>query len=73
MRFKDIIKNINWSKLLIGLALGAIGGYAYYYYVGCESGTCSIQSDPVNMTLYGMLFGGIAFFSKKKSKTDSEE
>ena len=69
MDIKNTIKNINWLKLAIGLFLGAIGGYAYYYFIGCESGTCSIKSDPVNMTLYGAGLGGIVFFSKKKSST----
>lgn len=68
MNFKDIIKNINWLTLSIGLAVGAIGGYAYYYFVGCESGTCAIQSDPVNMTMYGAAMGGTLFFRNKKKK-----
>ena len=68
MNIKDIIKNINWIKLAIGLVIGSIGGYAYYYYVGCQSGTCAIQSDPVIMTLYGAGMGGVLFFGKKKDK-----
>lgn len=44
----------------IGLVLGAIGGYLYYYYIGCASGSCAITSKPVNSTLYGMLLGGLA-------------
>lgn len=68
MNIKDIIKNINWLTLSIGLAVGAIGGYAYFYFVGCESGTCAIQSDPVNMTMYGAMMGGTLFFRNKKKK-----
>ncbi len=45
--------------IAIGVALGAIGGYAYYYFVGCASGTCAITSKPVNSTLYGMFMGGV--------------
>ena len=45
--------------IAIGVALGAIGGYAYYYFVGCASGTCAITSKPVNSTLYGMFMGGL--------------
>jgi len=67
MNIKDIINNINWVRLSIGLILGAIGGYAYYYYVGCASGTCPIQSDPVIMTLYGAGMGGVLFFGNKTS------
>ena len=70
MQIKDIIKNIKWIKLIIGLLIGAVGGYLYYYYVGCASGTCAIQSDPYKMTAYGMMMGGILFFDTKK-KTEA--
>lgn len=54
-----------------GLLIGAIAGYAYYYFVGCNSGTCAITSSPINSTIYGVLMGGLLFnmiqteFSKK--------
>lgn len=55
----------------IGVIIGLISGYAYYYYVGCVSGTCSITSKPLNSTLYGGVLGGLLFnmisdFFKKK-------
>jgi hypothetical protein len=43
----------------IGIAIGAIAGYAYYFYVGCASGTCAITSKPLNSTLYGAVMGGL--------------
>ncbi|WP_338377878.1 DUF6132 family protein [uncultured Flavobacterium sp.] len=45
----------------IGIAVGLIAGYAYYYFVGCASGTCAITSKPLNSTLYGGLMGGLLF------------
>ena len=45
----------------IGIAVGLIAGYTYYYFVGCASGTCAITSKPVNSTLYGGLMGGLLF------------
>lgn len=45
----------------IGLVIGLIAGYAYYYFVGCASGTCAITSKPLNSTLYGGLMGGLLF------------
>jgi C4-dicarboxylate transporter len=45
----------------IGIAIGALAGYAYYFYVGCASGTCAITSKPLNSTLYGALMGGLLF------------
>ncbi len=46
---------------IIGVVLGALGGYLYYYFVGCASGTCAITSKPLNSTLYGALMGGLFF------------
>ena len=45
----------------IGIAIGALAGYGYYFYVGCASGTCAITSEPLNSTLYGALMGGLVF------------
>ncbi len=45
----------------IGVVVGAIAGYLYYFYIGCASGTCSITSKPLNSTLYGSLMGGLIF------------
>ena len=44
---------------LVGIALGLIGGYAYYHFVGCTSGTCAITSKPLNSTIYGGAMGGL--------------
>ena len=57
----------------IGVVVGLIAGYAYYYYVGCASETCAITSKPLNSTLYGGLMGGLLFnmfvtSPKKKDK-----
>ena len=62
-----IIKN----KLTIaGVLLGAVGGYLYYAFVGCASGTCAITSSPTISTLYGSLMGGLLFsmFEKETQK-----
>jgi hypothetical protein len=45
----------------IGIAIGALAGYGYYYFVGCASGTCAITSKPLNSTLYGAVMGGLLF------------
>lgn len=48
---------IKYQRNLIGITLGAIAGFLYWNYVGCESGTCAITSKPINSTLYGALMG----------------
>lgn len=58
---------------IIGITLGAIGGYLYYHFVGCANGTCAITSKPLNSTLYGALMGGLllnTFKKEEKSKTE---
>jgi len=59
-------------KLLLGGLLGGIIGFAYYFFIGCATGSCPIQSNPFLMTGYGMLFGSILGFpGKKQSEKNS--
>ena len=60
---------------LIGLIAGAIGGYLYYHYVGCRSGTCAITSKPLNSAIYGAMMGGLflnIFQKNKKAKNENK-
>jgi len=59
---------LKYKLTLIGVTIGAIGGYAYYHFIGCASGTCAITSKPLNSTLYGAMMGGLLFSSFKKEK-----
>jgi hypothetical protein len=64
---------ISENKLvLIGISIGPIGGYLYYHFIGCATGTCPITSKPLNSTLYGALMGGLLFSIFKKEKINSE-
>lgn len=57
---------------ITGILIGAIGGYLYYYFIGCNSGTCPITSNPLISVLYGALIGYLLFdmFKKKENKTN---
>jgi hypothetical protein len=63
-----------YKLTIIGVIVGAIGGYLYYRLVGCESGACAITSSPINSTIYGMLLGGLLFnmFKKEKKETTND-
>lgn len=56
--------------IIMGAALGAIGGYLYWYFIGCNSGTCPITSSPLNSTLYGVVLGALtlSLFKKREKK-----
>jgi len=49
------------TLLIAGILVGAVGGFFYWKYVGCVTGTCPIQSNPYRMTAYGALMGGLVF------------
>jgi hypothetical protein len=57
---------------MIGSLVGGIGGFAYYHFVGCSSGTCQITSNPYISIIYGKLMGYLLFdmFKKKEPGTN---
>lgn len=64
---KAFIKK-NWLTL-VGIIIGAIGGYLYWKYVGCTTGTCPITASPFNSTLWGVVLGGLLFSMFKTGNT----
>lgn len=62
----------NWILLnklyFIGAFLGGLGGFLYYKYVGCITGTCAITSNPFRSSIYFAFFGAILFGVFKKIK-----
>ncbi|MFV0546462.1 MAG: hypothetical protein ACK5ND_09805 [Bacteroides sp.] len=68
-----IKKLISKNKMtLIGIVLGAIGGYLYWKFVGCNGGNCMITSSPINSSIWGAAIGGLFFniFEQKPKKKD---
>jgi hypothetical protein len=45
-----------WVKVVFAV-LGALGGFLYWKFVGCVSGTCPIQSVWYYSTLWGAAMG----------------
>jgi hypothetical protein len=62
----------NWLYF-IGAVVGALGGFLYWRYVGCVTGTCAITSSPVNSTLYFGSFGAILLGGLKREKVWKEK
>jgi hypothetical protein len=46
-----------WLWRVIPVVLGAGGGFLFYRFVGCRSGSCPITSNPWLSTLYGAFLG----------------
>lgn len=57
---------------IVGLVVGAVGGYAYYYYIGCKSGACPITSNPYISVIFGALMGYLILDMFKKNESSDE-
>ena len=67
-----MLKYIKW--IIAGL-LGGAAGFSYWYFIGCNTGTCAITSSPVNSSIYGALMGVLfvnMFSSDRKSAADQK-
>lgn len=78
-KMRKIIKKYGWYVLFA--LLGAIGGYLYWYHIGCKSGTCPITSNWYSTSLYGALLGylsgdlisGMFKKSRKRNLTENSD
>jgi hypothetical protein len=61
-----MILKYKWT--IAAAMLGATAGYAYYYFIGCSSGSCPITSSPWISTLYGAGMGLVAGMPSSKKK-----
>jgi len=66
--------NKQWIKRTGFITIGLLGGYSYYHFIGCYSGTCPITGNPYISTLYGGLIGLILGLpSKKRIKNEKDQ
>lgn len=56
-----------YVKIGLAVSAGAILGFGYYYYIGCQTGSCPITSTWYISTLYGAVIGLTLGFPKKES------
>jgi hypothetical protein len=46
--------------------LGAAAGFGYYWFIGCQTGTCPITGNPYVSTAYGALIGLVLTTGSKR-------
>ena len=72
---KDLLKK--YLPEIIGTIAGAAGGFLYWKYVGCVSGTCTIKSNWYLMVpwaaVLGYLAGSVAGDIIRKRKRPPEQ
>ena len=75
----DIKKVFQAKRIqIIFLLIGAVGGFLYWRFVGCTSGTCAIKSVWYWTTLWGAAMGYLVgdfinnIIQKRKKKVEGE-
>lgn len=68
---KAFLLKYKWQ--LLGTGLGFVAGFMYWYFIGCSSGTCPIQSNWHTSTLYGGIMGYLLSDLKKKPKKADDD
>lgn len=61
-------------KRILPVVLGAVIGFSYYYFIGCN-GSCPISGNPYISTLYGAGLGllwALPLSSKKVNKSEAD-
>jgi len=63
-----LIKSPVFLKAFAGLVLGLAGGYLYYHFIGCSSGSCPMTKNPYISTAFGGLLGFTLLFNPGNKK-----
>ncbi len=58
--------------VLLGVVIGALGGYLFWLYIGCSSGSCPITSSPFLSSMWGAVMGGLLFSIFKREEKSNE-
>ena len=58
---KEFIRRYGWT--LLGIVAGMVGGYLYWRYVGCSTGTCLSLLLLSTVPVWGAAMGGLLLSS----------
>ena len=45
------------TKIIFSTIVGTGLGFSYFYFIGCNGGSCAITSNPINSMSYGAFMG----------------
>lgn len=62
-RLRTVFRSGKLRKPVITALIGGVVGFAYYYFIGCNSGQCLFAGDPYASTVVGMLGGLFVVYS----------
>jgi hypothetical protein len=54
---KEFFKSRYFWKPFLGIIIGGLGGFLYFYFVGCNSGSCPITGSAYGSIITGSVFG----------------
>jgi hypothetical protein len=54
---KEFFRSWYFWKPFLGITLGGLAGFMYFYFVGCRSGSCPITGSAWSSVIVGGLFG----------------
>lgn len=60
-------------KKIAVVVIGAALGFAYYRFIGCQSGVCPLTSNPWISTGYGALIGFVFTLNGKQSEENENQ
>jgi hypothetical protein len=70
---KDFLKSPGFLKTSIGIVLGGIAGFLYFYFIGCRTGSCPITANPLSSIAMGGLFGFLVSGSFDTTKKEDSK
>ena len=59
-----------YFRIVAGILFGAVLGYAWYYFIGCRTGSCPISGNPYISSAYGSVLGLLFVLPGKKKKSE---
>ncbi len=54
---KEFFRSWYFWKPFLAILIGGLGGFLFYYFIGCTTGSCSITSNPFSSVITGSLLG----------------